>query len=78
MAEFKPTLVTDAEAIERLCPFMPRENLRNHVGGGFHSTTEHPAHCLGSLCMMWRWATAETPTLNEHMRGWCGVAGKPL
>lgn len=33
--------------------------------------------CIGGACMAWRWVRATVPTLNENMRGFCGLAGKP-
>jgi hypothetical protein len=67
---------TLAEAREKLCPLMPTDKVKEHVGGGFYGGREYTATCAASRCMMWRWITPDTPTPNENMRGYCGIAGR--
>lgn len=47
------------------------------VGINRSSKGDIPSSCLGSGCMAWRWADAETPADGGKRRGFCGDAGEP-
>jgi hypothetical protein len=91
-------LLTEKEARERWCPLVrDRSTVHNEDGGLaaaavntgrdlIHERDDH-APCIGSVCMMWRWACNEegqrlkSGRLGDADRqplGYCGLAGKPL
>lgn len=56
--------VTEAEADKLFCPF---------------SFGKHPTgHCLGSLCMLWRWKNYGTTGDKVEPTGFCGAGGEPI
>ena len=77
---------TEEVAKTKRCPFMPRVDESILVGGGFSKTIFHPAACVGSDCMMWRWKL-ETHYANagahvsghslSKTEGYCGLGGMP-
>jgi hypothetical protein len=59
------SIVTEAEAIEKLCPFMTK-GMARYQGG---SDWQH-INCVGSKCMAWRWHNK--PAEKERL-GFCGL-----
>jgi hypothetical protein len=77
---------TEAAASEAWCPMVrfPGSGNGNLVGAGGSAASGHPC-CMGTRCMMWRWAESEAE-LNARLNvspaapgrlGYCGLAGTP-
>ena len=60
-------LINELEAMEKRC----------HAPIGTMHDERVQNYCIGSRCMAWRWGRVDTPTPNENMPGYCGLAGKP-
>jgi hypothetical protein len=59
--------ITEAEAVEKLCPFITV----GHAGYPGGTSWRH-INCVGSKCMAWRWWEAGEPTGDVSRRGFCG------
>tara|TARA_X000001316_G_C922015_1_gene36752 strand:- start:2852 stop:3088 length:237 start_codon:yes stop_codon:yes gene_type:complete len=77
-------MYTEDEAKKKWCPEvrmsasdMPVEG--NHASNRSNKTFQEKCHCLGSGCMMWRWAKGASvaDSINGKRPGYCGLAGKP-
>jgi hypothetical protein len=81
-------IVTEDQAKEMWWPIV-RIPITADVGGAWatsyndtHPRDEGHARCIGSRCMMWRWAgylpvpSATVPGQDEA-HGYCGLAGLP-
>lgn len=78
-------ITTEDEAKTKWCPHTRVMNINGDGGGNKWDKTAAPAEsphnslCIGSACMMWRWA-GEAPDANwsdRPRKGYCGLAGKP-
>lgn len=57
--------VTPEEAQTMVCPMRLTSNALNTYDARSIQT-----HCIGGLCMVWRWKNA------QYEEGWCGLADK--
>ena len=70
-------MYTEDEAKTKWCP-ESRHDFDDHAGPGWNRPGGN-FHCLGSGCMMWRWAKGASVAdgINGKRPGYCGLAGDP-
>lgn len=75
--------MTETEAKTKWCPMVLYDQGRPlNRDACYHGAG---THCIGSECMMWRWASIDMDeddyarlSAEGKLRGYCGLAGKPL
>lgn len=72
-------MYTEDEAKTKWCPQVRFHGNYEHGGGDNRPVEGCGVQCLGSGCMMWRWAKGASvaDSINGKRPGYCGLAGKP-
>lgn len=65
--------MTEDEAKTKWCPTASVPGMTGGKNRDADGVAIWQAHCIGSVCMAWRWVNPDSEVPN----GFCGLAGRP-
>ena len=68
--------MTEDEAKTKLCPTASVPGVTGGRNRDAYGYAEPKAHCVGSVCMAWRWNIG-AGSGQPMTTGFCGLAGRP-